>query len=69
MSEESSPVVPSIEQLRAVAAEQGVHPDDADLQAARGFLDAILPALADLERRLPPETPLAEMLPSEGEKP
>jgi hypothetical protein len=42
--------------LRAVAERQGVSPEDADLEAVRPFLQAILPALAELERRLPPET-------------
>jgi hypothetical protein len=42
--------------LRAVAQRQGVSPEDADLEAVRPFLEAILPALAELERRLPPET-------------
>ena len=32
---------------------QGVVPEDADLEAVRGFLDAILPALAELERSIP----------------
>jgi hypothetical protein len=42
--------------LRAIAERQGVSPADADLEAVRPFLEAILPALAELERRLPPET-------------
>lgn len=32
---------------------QGVSPEDADLEAVRGFLDVILPALEDLDRRIP----------------
>jgi hypothetical protein len=49
----------SLALLRELAARQGVSPDDADLEAVRGFLDAILPALAELEERIPPETPPA----------
>ena len=45
-----------LELLRALAERQGVAPENADLEAVRPFLDAILPALAELERRLPPET-------------
>jgi hypothetical protein len=39
--------------LRTLCERQGVSPEDADLEAVRGFLDVILPALEDLERRLP----------------
>ena len=42
--------------LRAAAAAQGVHPTDADLGGVQDFLDRILPALAALEQRLPPES-------------
>jgi hypothetical protein len=52
MEPESSPV----EALREAAAAQGVHPTDEDLEDVRGFLDLILPALAEIEARLPPET-------------
>ena len=55
MATESSPAEPSIELLRHLAAQQGVYPEDADLEAVLGFLRLILPALADLERRLPQE--------------
>ena len=55
MDSESS----ALDELRRLAARQGVSPDDADLEAVRAFLDAILPELADLERRLPDETPPA----------
>ena len=48
----------SVERLRELAEEQGVSPDDADLEAVRDFVDRILPALAEIERRLPPETGL-----------
>jgi hypothetical protein len=52
MESESSP----IERLREAAAVQGVHPTDEDLEGVRDFLDRILPALAEIEERLPPET-------------
>jgi hypothetical protein len=45
-----------LELLRALAGRQGVAPETSDLEAVRPFLDVILPALAELERRLPPET-------------
>lgn len=32
---------------------QGISPEDADLEAVRGFLAVIVPALEDLERRIP----------------
>jgi hypothetical protein len=44
--------------LRAIAARQGIEPTDADLEAVRGFLETILPALRELEELLPPEQPL-----------
>ncbi len=46
-----------VERLREVAAAQGVSPSDEDLEAVLDFVTRILPALDDLERRLPPETP------------
>ena len=46
----------ALDLLRALAARQGVSPTDADLEAVMPYLDAILPALAELELRLPPET-------------
>ncbi len=49
----------SLRLLQELAARQGVSPDDGDLDAVLGFLDAILPALEDLERRIPPATPPA----------
>jgi hypothetical protein len=52
MASESSP----IERLRIAAAEQGVYPSDEDLAAVGEFLDRILPALAEIEDRLPPES-------------
>ena len=42
--------------LREQARQQGVHPTDEDLEGVLGFLTRILPALAELEERLPPET-------------
>ena len=47
---------PSIELLREVAAQQGVHPVRADLEAVQGFLSVLLPAFAELERKVSPET-------------
>jgi hypothetical protein len=52
MGAESSPV-PAMEHLRALAAAQGVFPEDEDLEAVLGFLERILPALDDLEERVP----------------
>ena len=54
MGAESSPV-PELEHLRALAAAQGVFPEDDDLEAVLGFLMRILPALRELEERLPQE--------------
>jgi hypothetical protein len=48
-----SPPPSEIELLRSICERQGVSPDDADLDAVRSFLDAILPVLAELERRIP----------------
>jgi hypothetical protein len=53
METESSPLHP----LREAAAAQGVHPTDEDLEGVRDFLDRILPALAEIEDRLPAESP------------
>ena len=38
--------------LRELAARSGIEPSDDDLEAVRGFLDAILPELARLEELL-----------------
>ena len=46
---------PSLEVLRAAAAAQGVEPTDDDLEGVLDFLTLILPALAELEERLPGE--------------
>ena len=59
MTESSpQPAAPSIDFLRIAAAQQGVFPTDEDLKAVLGFLEVVLPRLAELEERLPPETPL-----------
>jgi len=52
MDAESTP----LSALREVARLQGVEPSDEDLEGVLGFLDRILPALAEIEQRLPPET-------------
>ena len=54
MGEESSPA-PDVEQLRALAAAQGVHPTDEDLEGVLGFLTRILPVLRGLDERVPEE--------------
>jgi hypothetical protein len=56
---ESNPQAPapSIDFLREVAAQQGVSPTDDDLAAVLGFLEVVLPRLAELEGRIPPGTP------------
>lgn len=60
--------VPSLAELRQVAGAQGVSPTDDDLEAVRGFLTVLLPAFAELERLVPPETvPAGLFLPGEGE--
>jgi len=58
LSESSpSPSVPSLEFLRATAAQQGVFVEHDDLVAVLGFLEVVLPKLAEIEERLPPEIP------------
>ena len=52
MASESS----SLDFLRELAARQGIHPEDADFEAVRGFLETILPVLAELEELIPPES-------------
>jgi hypothetical protein len=42
--------------LREQTRQQGVEPTDEDLEGVLDFLTRILPALADIEERLPPET-------------
>ncbi|HZQ65630.1 MAG TPA: hypothetical protein VFA66_10435 [Gaiellaceae bacterium] len=51
MDSECSP----LRQLREAAAAQGVRPTGEDLQGVLDFLDRILPALAEIEERVPPE--------------
>jgi hypothetical protein len=51
MHPQSSPV-PTLDQLRALARLHGVDPTDADLEAVTGFLETILPALAEIEAGL-----------------
>jgi len=43
--------------LRATAAQQGVFVAEEDLVAVLGFLEVVLPKLAEIEERLPPGTP------------
>jgi hypothetical protein len=50
MDGQSSP-----DELREQAARAGVEATDADLEAVRGFLDAILPELARIEAELEPD--------------
>lgn len=57
MSSESNRT-PPVELLRELAARQGIDPSDADLEAVLGFLRAILPALAEIERELPRDAPV-----------
>jgi hypothetical protein len=45
--------------LRALCERQGVRPTDEDLEAVKGFLRAILPALEELERLVPGDVPAA----------
>ena len=52
MDAESTPLTA----LREIARLQGVEPTDEDLEGVLGFLERILPALAEIEERLPPET-------------
>jgi len=48
-----SPDPSDLDLLRALCERQGVTPEDDDLEAVQGFLRAILPALEELERRIP----------------
>lgn len=49
--------IPSLEHLREAGAAQGVQIVGEDLEGVLAFLTRILPALQDIEERLPPETP------------
>lgn len=58
---------PSIEHLRAVAALQGIHPSDEDLEAVQGFLRVLLPAFDGLEALIPDGTvPAAMFVPTDA---
>jgi hypothetical protein len=58
--------VPSIDELRTRAGEQGVHPSDDDLERVRAFLAVLLPAFEELERLIPVDAvPAAQFLPQE----
>jgi hypothetical protein len=46
----------SVERLLEQAALQGVSPTEEDVEGVLDFLTRILPALEQIERRLPPET-------------
>jgi hypothetical protein len=50
-----SPDPSDLDVLRALCERQGVTPEDVDLKAVQGFLRALLPALAELERLVPDE--------------
>lgn len=65
MHRQSSPL-PALDQLRALARLQGVEPTDDDLRAVLGFLQTILPALAEIEARLEAGTPPAGLFQPEG---
>lgn len=57
---------PSIEQLRELAARQGVEPADDDLERVRAFLAVLLPELAELEHHVPADVvPAARFAPEE----
>lgn len=65
---QSNDVTPSLDVLRARAAAEGVHPTDEDLGAVQAFLGTILPALRELEERLPDDAVIAALyLPEPGE--
>ena len=52
---------PALEDLRRLAAAQGIHASDDDLQGVLDFLRVLLPALAEIERSLPEDTAPAGM--------
>ena len=45
--------MPSVDELRAAAARQGVSPTDEDLERVQAFLAVLLPAFGELERLVP----------------
>jgi hypothetical protein len=58
--------VPTIDQLRDAAAQEGVHPDDADLEAVQAFLRVLVPQFRALERLVPADTvPAGMFVPTE----
>ena len=60
--------IPSLAELRRLAEAQGVAPTAEDLEAARAFLTALLPAFRELELLAPPSVPPAAFfLPGEQE--
>ena len=66
MGSESSPV-PSLDELRSPARALGIEPADEDLEAAPAFLEAILPALREIEGRSRPRRgPLPSSRPREA---
>ena len=65
MQPQSSPV-PTVDLLLALARLQGVEPTDADLAAVTGFLEAILPALAEIEAGLRADVPPAGLFRDEA---
>lgn len=50
----------SVDLLRQLAARQGVFPTDEDLEAVLPFLEAIVPALEELDDMIPPDAAPAE---------
>lgn len=54
-------MAPSVEELRALAASQGIHATDEDLAAVQGFLDVLLPAFDELDALIPAGTPPAAL--------
>ncbi|HZO96935.1 MAG TPA: hypothetical protein VFB42_06150 [Gaiellaceae bacterium] len=57
--------VPSVGELRAAAARQGIEPDEAELAAVREFLAVFLPAVESLGELLPEGAPGPAPLPPE----
>lgn len=57
----------STDELRSLAALQGVEPQDADLEGVRDFLAVFLPAVRELSRLLPPAAATAAPPPLDPE--
>lgn len=57
--EPESSLVPSLDELRALARAQGVEPSDADLEGVLGFLRTVLPSLRELEEATQRDVPPA----------